>query len=214
MRALRRAALLGALLATPLQAQRGGQVDVVLPAAARLTEGPSVSAARLLRDKQMSDLIQNGFPAALRFRVELWRKGGLFDDLEDEIAWDVYVTYDPYEKAYKVVRTAGQQADNMGDFPTLADAEDAAERAYKVPLHPERAGKKYYYNVMLEVETLSLSDLDELQRWLRGELRPAVRGKGNPATALGRGIGTLMSRVLGGEKRHYERQSPTFEAAP
>jgi hypothetical protein len=71
---------------------------------------------------------------------------------------------------------------------------------------------RYYYNVVLDVETLSVSDLDELQRWLSGELQPAVRGKRAPLSALRRGFGTLLSRVLGGEKRHYEARSGTFRA--
>jgi len=57
---------------------------------------------------------------------------------------------------------------------------------------------------------ISMSDLDELERWLRGELRPAVRGKRNPGTALGRGISTLATRLLGGEKRRYEQRTETF----
>jgi hypothetical protein len=30
--------------------------------------------------------------------------------------------------------------------------------------------------------------------------------------ALGSGVRTLMLRMLGGEKRHYEKRSPTFTA--
>jgi hypothetical protein len=57
---------------------------------------------------------------------------------------------------------------------------------------------------------MSMSDLDELEGWLRGELRPAVRGKKNPGTALGRGITKLATRLLGGEKRRYEQRTETF----
>jgi hypothetical protein len=49
-----------------------------------------------------------------------------------------------------------------------------------------------------------------VERWLRGELRPAVRGEKNPGTALTRGVRTLVVRLLGGEKRHYEARSGTF----
>jgi hypothetical protein len=66
--------------------------------------------------------------------------------------------------------------------------------------------------VVLDIEALSVSDLDELERWMRGELRPAVRGKRAPLSALRRGVGTLLSRVLGGETRHYEARSGTFTA--
>jgi hypothetical protein len=81
-----------------------------------------------------------------------------------------------------------------------------------VSLPPRRAGTRYYYNVVVDIEALRVSDLDELERWLKGELRPAVRGKRAPLSALQRGFGTLLSRVLGGETRHYEARSATFRA--
>ena len=62
-------------------------------------------------------------------------------------------------------------------------------------------------------EMLSLNDLDEVERWLRGELSPAVRGQRNPGGVLGRGLRTLFVRLLGAERRHYEVRSKTFRAA-
>ena len=94
----------------------------------------------------------------------------------------------------------------------LIRVEAILNEPFPVALKPARAGTRYYYNVVLDVETLSVSDLDELQRWLNGELQPAVRGKRAPLSALRRGLGTLLSRVLGGEKRHYEARSVTFRA--
>jgi hypothetical protein len=37
-----------------------------------------------------------------------------------------------------------------------------------------------------------------------------VRGKKNPGRAMGRGVRTVMVRILGGEKRRYETRSGTF----
>jgi hypothetical protein len=37
-----------------------------------------------------------------------------------------------------------------------------------------------------------------------------VRGRRNPGTAVGRGLKTLATRLLGGETRHYEVLSETF----
>ena len=74
---------------------------------------------------------------------------------------------------------------------------------------PKEAGRGDY-NLLLDVEGRSLSALDEVQRWLRGELKPAVSGKKNPGTAVGRGVRTLVVRLLGGEKRHYEARTGTF----
>ena len=71
---------------------------------------------------------------------------------------------------------------------------------------PRREGSRYYYNFALDIEALSVSDMDQLERWLRG-----VRG-GTAASAVGSGVRTLMLRMLGGEKRHYEKRSPVFTA--
>jgi hypothetical protein len=96
--------------------------------------------------------------------------------------------------------------EDMGSFATLSTAELMLERPQRATLLPERDGARYYYNLVLNVEALSVSDMDQLERWLRG-----VRG-GTAASALGSGVRTLMLRMLGGEKRHYERRSTTFVA--
>lgn len=169
-------------------------------------------SANLLGDAKIRDLLHNGFPAQMRFRLELWRVGGLFNDIESSTQWEVLVRYDPYSKQYQVVRRQGNNIEDFGSLATLDAAEAVMSRAFPVRLNPGRGGTRYYYNVVLDVETLSVSDLDELQRWLSGEFQPAVRGKRAPLSALRRGLGTLLSRVLGGETRHYEARSGTFRS--
>lgn len=204
------------LLAAPLRAQRGAQLHVQLAAPGSVEREPGVSVSGVLDDAQLRELMRNGFPVALHFRLELWRLGGVFNELERATRWDVLVQYDPapYRKAYRVVRRANHQTEDFGSLPTL-DATDALlAQPYRVALLPGRAGARYYYTAVLEVESLSANDLSELQRWLHGDLGPAVRGKGNPLSALSNGIGRLLSRVLGGTKRNYEATSPTFVAGP
>ncbi len=205
-------AALSLISVSPLLAQRGPQLGVALRQSSSPTVGASVTAARMLSDSRTRELLDNGFPTALRFRLELWRVGGLFDNLESTSSWLVLVRYDPYTKAYQVVRQGTRDTEVPGEFATLAAAEEALGRPAPVRLPPRQAGDYYYYNVVLDVETLSVSDLDELQRWLRGDLQPAVRGKRDPVSALRRGIGTLLSRMLGGEKRHFEARSARFKA--
>ncbi len=197
-------------LAAPAAAQRGPKLELALPAqAALLREGPTLRGTELLGDAQLRDLVRNGFPARFSFRVELWSTGGLFNNLEASTGWDVIVRYDPLERVYEVVRVAGEQAVALGKFTDVAGASDAVGRAVRVPLNaPSRS--RYYYAATLDVEVLSLSDLDELERWLRGELRPAVSGRRNPGTALTRGVRTLVVRLLGGTKRHFETRTGTF----
>jgi hypothetical protein len=209
-------ALILLLVASPALSQRvAPRLEVSILASNSPPVGASVRASGLLGDPELQELLRNGFPAAMRFRLELWREGGMFDEIEGApVQWNVLVRYDPYTSQYLVVRSQGARfQEDFGGFPTLAAAEAAVlDKPFAVRLQPTRLGAAYYYNVVVDVESLSVSDLDELQRWLRGELRPAVRGKRSPLSALREGFGTLLSRLLGGETRHYESRSGTFRS--
>jgi hypothetical protein len=202
----RSALFVGALLvlgSAPSAAQRRAQLEVTSPNGA--TPG-MVTTVGLFSDPDMRDLVRSGFPASLRFRLELWRSGGLFNDLEGRQEWELIVQYDPSAQRYRVVRRQGGRLEDLGSFATLATAQSVLERPLRITLLPRRAGARYYYNLALDIEALSVSDMDELERWLRG-----VRG-GTAATALGSGVRTLMLRMLGGERRHFEKRSSSFVA--
>lgn len=197
-------------LSVPVSAQKV-HVDVLPPAQnAWGDDVPSVASGGLLSDASMRDLLSNGFPARLHYRLERWAAGRWFDDLKAAFEWDVIMKYDVLGKKYQVVRVVNRKSESLGEFIAAADAENAVESAYKVGISLPGKGQRGYYNLLLDVEVLSLTDLDEVQRWLRGELKPAVEGKKNPGTAVGRGIRTLVVRLLGGEKRHYEARTGTF----
>jgi len=194
------------------QRSTGPRVEIQLPAVPLLaTEGPVVSAPEMLSDRRVQEALRNGFPARLNFRVELWSTEGWFNSLVSRTEWAVVVRQQPLGEGYEVLR-AMENAPPMsnGDYETLAAAEEAVALGMRAPIVPTRRGRRYYYNVVLQVEMLSVSDLDELERWLDGELRPAVRGERNPGTAFTRGLRTLFVRLLGGERRRYEVRSPTF----
>lgn len=204
-------ALLLVVLASPAFAQRPRLEVSPLPPNSP-PAGASVVAAHVLGDAKMRELLRSGFPASLTFRLELWRVGGMFDELESSDQWNMLVTYDPYTQQYRAVRRhpPSTREEDFGGFASLTGLATRLEVPYPVSMPPKRSGARYYYNVVLDVESLSVSDLDELQRWLSGELQPAVRGKRAPLSALRRGFGTLLSRLLGGETRHYESRSGTF----
>ena len=212
---MRRVLLAGALVvgllasAAPAGAQARG-VEIRLPTRSALpSEGPLVRMVRVLDERDLRDLLDHGFPIRVHYRAELWTVAGWFNDLRGSWEWDLVLRQNGMSRSYEVARLVGDQVTPLGEFTNLATAIVAAERPYRVPLLPPR-GRRSYWNVVVDVETLALSDLDEVERWLRGELRPAVRGQRNPGTALGRGLKTLTSRLLGGETRHYEVRSETF----
>jgi hypothetical protein len=200
-----------ALLATPVAAQKKVQVAVLPPPENAWAEAPPmVASSGLLADGSMRDLLANGFPARLHYRLERWVSGRWFDDIKAASEWDVVLKYDVLGKKYDVVRVVDKKVEVLGSFVAIDDAENAAEGPYRPAIALPKKGQRGYYNLLLDVETLSLSDLDEVERWLRGELKPAVSGKKNPGTAIGRGVRTLVVRLLGGEKRHYEARTGTF----
>jgi hypothetical protein len=201
----------GLLSASSLGAQKKVRVEVLPPPQNAWTDDePFVASGGLLTDASMRDLLANGFPARLHYRLERWVGGRWFDDLKAASEWDVILKYDVLGKKYQVVRVVNKKAESLGDFATLEEAATAVEAPYQTTIALPKKGQRGYYNLLLDVETLSLSDLDEVERWLRGELKPAVSGKKNPGTALGRGVRTLVVRLLGGEKRHYEARTGTF----
>ena len=205
-RALRFALAGLGVAAAAAPAQRGARLEMTLPTAA---EAPLVRAVGIISDRRMRDLLRNGFPARLHFRVELWSESGWFNELLRSHEWDVIVQYDALSRSYRVARIA-ERPDPVGTFQEFVEVEGSLAEPYRVPINPPTRRGRYYYHVTLDAETLSLSDLDEVERWLRGELRPAVRGKRNPGTALSRGLQTLFLRLLGGEQRRYEGQSRIF----
>jgi len=196
------------LWAAPLAAQRDRvRLEIAVNPATALQEGPSITAENLLADANTRELLRNGFATRIQYRLELWRKGGWFDDRSGFSEWEILVQQDPTSQAYSAVRRQGNRViETFADVATVTSAEAQFARAFKAPLHPSRSGR-YYYSLIIDVQTLTESDLDALQQWLHG---PTAPGKGNPVTAVRSGVGRLFSRMLGGGKRHYEAQSAVF----
>ena len=210
------ALLLAAAPATPvasarLEAQRA-RVELAIPPRERqAVEGPRVRAPGVLAEASLHELMRNGFPARLHFRLELWSDDGLVNDLRGTREWDVIVRYDALDRTYQVYESIGASGGGLvakvSQFP---EAREVAERWTTVPVIPRRRGR-YYYTVVLDVETLSLGDLDELERWLKGELRPVGVNPVRAGNALTRGLRTLVARLLGGERSQHQARSPKFE---
>jgi Domain of unknown function (DUF4390) len=200
------------LFAVPAAAQGGPKLEIALPSRDALaTEGPRVRAVNVLSEPTVRDLLNSGFPARLHFRVELWSSGGLFNAMRESAEWDVVVSYDALGKRYRLVRLNDGHVVSSLQFVNFGAALTEAERPYRVPISARHQRDRQYYNAILDVETMSLGDLDELQHWLHGELQPAVRGQRNPGTAIGRGLRELFARLLGADRRSLEIRSRTFQ---
>jgi hypothetical protein len=189
------------------RAQTRPEIDIRMAATAF---PPAVSVRGVLTEREFDELLRSGFPARLHVRAEVWSVGRWFDEVRGRAEWDVIVQYNVIDRTYDVARLEGARVTPLGSYLRFADARAASELPHQPVLPSPRRGQKAYVLVQAELQTLDVSDLDEIERWLRGEATPAVRGKRSPASALTRGVRTLASRLLGGEVRRLEARSPTM----
>lgn len=185
---------------------------MVQPADSLVTRrGPLVRAEHMLAGERIQQLLLAGFPARFHFRLELWSKGRFFlDQLEGAAEWDVWARYLPVERVYEVLQVQDEHALSLGKFADVADAERAIGRPNAAAIRARVSSRRQYYQATLAVEVLSERDLDEVARWLKGDVEPGITGEANPASILSRGVRTLASRLLGGEKLEYQATGPTF----
>lgn len=202
----------GALVLLLLYGSAGTGADTTAVQEPRLAVRPDSAAngravlalGPVLNDNALAEAVRSGLPLRIDVRVELWRDG-FFDGLEGGEDWAAVLLFEPLERQY-VMRPAYGPARRFNDY---ARARDAIESEYALALAPRRTGR-YYYTATLEIETLSLSDLEELERWLRGELGPAVSGERSFVDAMGEGARRLLIRLLGLPSRRVEARSERF----
>ena len=201
--------IVGSAAAHPLSAQ-APRLAVTVRGLRPVLEGPRISTSGVLGDSKLQEFIRSGFPARLHYRIDLWTRTRGFDTREANAEWIVIVDYDQLQRTYTIRRQAGDRLIPSGPYRTIPDVEAALAVPFEAPVRAPNSNQRMYYHVVLEIEKLSLSDLDELEAWLRGELKPATRGERNPGTAFMRGVQTVILRMLGGENPRYEARSETF----
>jgi hypothetical protein len=197
---------LGPALASPLALEARQEVAPPLAlrvdgasSALRMTLGP------ILEREAVRSSLEAGLPVRIRIVHELWRVR-TFDAQEGRHEWRATVRLDPLSGRY-LVETA---TDPPREVASPAAARLILQEGLASPLRPTASGR-HYYLARIEMETLSLSDLDELRRWLRGELGPAVEGRQEVGSALGRGLRRLLVRALRLPVQRFETRTPIFE---
>lgn len=160
----------------------------------------------VLAGDALRDAVRSGIPLRLRVTVELWHDRRFFDELTGSQGWSTVLFFEPLEETF-ALREPGIAT--IRRFASYQAAAAYVQRVYPLPLHPTQPGG-YYYTARVDIETLSLTDLQELEHWLRGELRPAVGGKASVSSALADGMRRLFVRVLGMPSRRFEARSGRF----
>jgi hypothetical protein len=174
------------------------------------SRAPVVRAENLLGDGRWLSALRSGLPVRLHYRVEVWRsRGGWFDAFERQAAWDVVLRHEPLLDQYTMLRIVGGRVQERR-YATLDALSTALAFAYQVSVRPTAAGR-YYYAASMEISTLSDSDLDELQRFLEGDLGEVAQGEEGVGDALGRGATRFLLRLAGLPSLRLEVRSTTFE---
>jgi hypothetical protein len=169
---------------------------------------PRVRSTGLLSDGKFVGLMRSGFPLRLHYRLELWRvRSSWFDQFVREVSWDAVARNDPLADDFVLIRQGG----SVTRFATPDELSAALDIPYVVTLRPSAtSGGRYYFVARLEVTTLNDTDLQELSRWLSGDVGPVVSGEGNFGEALARGAQRVLVRLAGLPRQRLEARSPTI----
>ena len=171
---------------------------------------PILRARDLVSDDRWSSMLRSGFPIRMHFQVELWRdRDGWFDALERQVEWDIVVRREPLLDQY-TVNTITPASVGERRYATLGALTSALEYAYRITIGPTKPGD-YYYAGVLGLATLSDTDLEELDRFLRGDLGSAASGGENLGDAVSRGAKRLLLRLAGLPSLRLEARSERFK---
>ena len=192
--------------ATPVRLQVSLAQDSS-PSGAR---APLVRAENLLvGESRWLEALRSGLPVRLHYRVEVWRsRDGWFDNFSRQVEWDVVVRHEPLLDQYTLLTLVGSRRQERR-YATLDALGAALSFTYQVNVQPDAAGG-YYYAASLQISTLSDSDLDELKRFLAGDIGDAAQGSEGIGDAVGRGATRFLLRLAGLPSLRLEARSPRF----
>ncbi|NNG17256.1 MAG: hypothetical protein HKM89_12320 [Gemmatimonadales bacterium] len=168
---------------------------------------PQVRTHNLLMRSPWVSLLREGLPVRLRYRLELWRsKSVWFDNLQQYVEWDVVIRWEPvlFEFSVRTFTSSGTRERRYATAEALASALGST---YRIAIQPSARGT-HYYVASLTVSTLSDSDIEELERFLRGtDNEDTDRAIGD---VIGRAMTRLLLRMAGlpsirleGRSRHF-----------
>jgi hypothetical protein len=205
-------ALLAAGIPEEARAQAGNSVRLEVrltpDTAGSGSRAPVVRSDNLLGDGRWLSTLRSGLPVRLHYRIEVWRsREGWMDQLTRQVYWDVVLRHEPLLDEYTMLTIFGTRVQERR-YATLDALTAALAFAYQINVSPARAGN-YYYTATLEVSTLSDSDLDELDRFLEGDLGDA-RGQGGLGDVLGRGATRFLLRLAGLPSLRLEERTRRF----
>lgn len=150
-------------------------------------------------DSELINSIKDGVPAMLRYRIDLWKKRGLwYDKLVASFTTTYRIEYDNWRMHYLVLRA--DREDNLVGNGNIAEIIHLAcnQPHLKIcPLESLDSLAEYYLNATAEIRLLTAEKIREIDQWLAGKDR-------------GGGMLGLIVGLLGSKPRSAETRSSSF----
>jgi hypothetical protein len=160
----------------------------------------------MFSDSALIRPLLSGLPLRFHFQLELWHDKFLADGMVERAAWSIILYQEPLSGDYNLTRSWDINRDEW--HPDLESAALTIESWYMSPFTgPQPGSGNYYYEARLEIEILSLGDLDELEDWLRGDVVGERSGVGSAFT---RGVKRLFIRLIGLSARKFGARTEMF----
>lgn len=162
-------------------------------------------------DDDVERALRSGLPARVRLVVELWSAAGWFDSFLLDHRSEHRVLFDVLDERYDVIDDAGEVVLRS---PARREIADWLQRVEDLPLclvEELDPDEKHYVAVKIRLEPLTLEEMRDLERWLRGNL--GAEGDESMLTRVSRQLfGVLKGRVGLGERDADGRSSSFFPA--
>jgi hypothetical protein len=165
-----------------------------------------VSANNLLALDE-EELIKKGFPAQMRFRLELWPATGLAGSPSSSAEWQVVVDFEPLAGIFRVVRHSQDGYQSLGSYSKFSEVRQLVARPHQPRIRAPDTPGRYYYSITLEVERMTANDLANMRSWLGTGAGPK-RSTGSVVAGF---LGSLVKRMIGAQKKVYSGRSEIFE---
>lgn len=141
-------------------------------------EGGKISAKLLVSDSLPSELmgyIKKGVPISFEYKMELWesRAGWLDKHLDnDEVIHNI--RYDTWENEY-TIHSWRSDLTIESHLDEDREATDLVKSSGRLKMTPKDTVGKFYITGKLTIKTMSLSNLKEVESWLKGEISGAKK---------------------------------------
>ena len=148
-------------------------------------------------DDELDRALRSGLPARATVELVLWeQRSGLWDLEAARDQWQVSVLFDIVEESYSVFDEAGRLMLETVDLAEVEEFVAGVELWPLCDLEEIDADRSHYLGLRFTIEPLSVDEVRDLERWLRGN----VRERGRLRNVPGQLIGVLRSQFgLGGQ---------------